>query len=115
MSVSNEFKNLTLNERRIILKGITSGATKTAIIQTLGKEIKLHRILSHKSKLPLECSNYRKCPFDRHCTPDCYGYLPFYCSRRDRSPGACNGCSNWSHYRFNKYQYKPEIAQADYV
>lgn len=122
MSVSNKFKHLTIDERRIILKGITSGATKTAIAQTLGKdkstigkEIKLHRILSHKSKLPLECSNYRKCPFDRHCSPDCPGYLPFHCSRRDISPGACNGCSNQSYCRFNKYQYKPEIAQADYV
>ena len=24
--------------------------------------------------------------------------------RRDRSPGACNGCSNWSRCRFDKYQ-----------
>ena len=57
MSVSNEFKHLTLDERRIILKGITSGATKTAIAQTLGKdkstigkEIKLHRIPEFDSK-----------------------------------------------------------------
>ena len=41
-------------------------------------------------------------------------YNPFHCSRRDRSPGACNGCSNWSHCRFDKYQYCPEDAQMDY-
>ena len=36
------------------------------------------------------------------------------CSRRDRTPGACNGCSNWSHCRFDKFQYSPEKAQSDY-
>lgn len=38
----------------------------------------------------------------------------FKCSRRDRSPGACNGCTNWSHCRFDKYKYKPELAQQNY-
>ena len=40
--------------------------------------------------------------------------MPFRCSRRDRSPGACNGCPNRSHCRFDKYQYCPEDAQMDY-
>ena len=101
MSTSNSFSHLTLEERRIILTGITNGSTKTAIAQTIGKdkstvgkEIKLHRALTHKCKMPLECSNYRKCVFGRQCTADCPEYEPFRCSRRDRSPGACNGCSN---------------------
>ncbi len=121
MSNSNAFSHLTLEERRIILTGITNGSTKTAIAQTIGKdkstvgkEIKLHRALTHKCKMPLECNNYRRCPFERQCTPDCPEYDPFHCSRRDRSPGACNGCSNWSHCRFDKYQYCPEDAQMDY-
>lgn len=121
MSNSNAFSHLTLQERRIILTGIINGSTKTAIAQTIGKdkstvgkEIKLHRALTHKCKMPLECNNYRKCPFKRQCTPDCPDYIPFHCSRRDRTPGACNGCSNWSHCRFNKYQYCPEDAQMDY-
>ena len=121
MSATNSFSHLTLEERRIILTGITNGSSKAAIAQTIGKdkstigkEIKLHRTLSHKCKMPLECNNYRKCMFGRQCTQDCPGYSPFKCSRRDRSPGACNGCSNWSHCRFNKYTYSPEDAQMDY-
>lgn len=121
MNNTNAFSHLTLDERRIILTGITNGSTKTAIAQTIGKdkstvgkEIKLHRTLTHKCKMPLECNNYRKCVFDRHCTPDCPEYSPFRCSRRDRTPGACNGCSNWSHCRFDKYLYCPEDAQMDY-
>lgn len=112
---------MTLEERRIILTGIIHGSTKTAIAQTIGKdkstvgkEIKLHRTLTHKCKMPLECNHYRKCPFGRQCTPDCPEYEPFRCSRRDRTPGACNGCSNWSRCRFDKYQYCPEDAHTDY-
>ena len=121
MSTKNEFTHLTLEERRIILTGITNGSTKTAIAKTIGKdnstvgkEIKLHRVLSHKCNMPLECNNYRKCPFGRNCTADCPEYSPFHCNRRDRTPGACNGCANWTHCRFDKYQYRPEEAQREY-
>lgn len=121
MKTQNSFSHLTLEERRIILAGITNGSTKAAIAQTIGKdkstvgkEIKLHRSLTHKCKMPLECNHYRKCVYGRQCTPDCPEYSPFRCSRRDRSPGACNGCSNWSHCRFDKYQYCPEDAHLDY-
>ena len=121
MSKSNAFSHLTLEERRIILTGIMNGSTKTAIAQTIGKdkstvgkEIRLHRTLTHKCRMPLECNNYRKCPFGRQCTPDCPKYEPFHCPRRDRTPGACNGCPSWSYCRFDKYQYCPEDAQTDY-
>lgn len=121
MSETNSFSHLTIEERRIILTGITNGSTKTAIAQTIGKdkstvgkEIKLHRTLTHKCNMPLECDNYRRCVYGRQCTADCPEYKPFRCTRRDRTPGACNGCSNWSHCRFDKYQYCPEDAQADY-
>ena len=122
MKTPNAFSHLTLDERRIILTGIKNGSTKTAIARTLGKdkstigkEIKLHRTLPHKCSLPLECSNYRKCTFERRCTADCPHYVPFRCPRRDRSPGACNGCTNWQRCRFDKYQYSPETAQMDYI
>lgn len=122
MKTLNAFSHLTLEERRIILTGIKNGSTKTAIARTLGKdkstigkEIKLHRTLTHKCSLPLECNNYRKCIFERKCTSDCPHYVPFHCPRRDRSPGACNGCTNWQRCRFDKYQYSPETAQADYI
>ena len=121
MSNNNCFSHLTLDERRVILTGITNGSTKAAIAKTIGKEkstvgkeIKLHRTLSHKCNMPLECNNYRKCIYGRICTLDCPKYSPFKCSRRDRSPGACNGCSKWSHCRFNKYSYNPETAYDDY-
>lgn len=121
MKTQNSFSHLTLEERRIILAGITNGSTKTAIAQTIGKdkstvgkEIKLHRSLTHKCKMPLECSRYKKCVYGRQCTFDCPDYSPFHCSRRDRSPGACNGCPNWPRCRFDKYQYSPEKAHRDY-
>lgn len=121
MKTQNSFSHLTLAERLIILTGITNGSTKAAIAQTIGKdkstvgkEIKLHRALTHKCKMPLECNHYKKCVFGRQCSPDCPEYSPFHCSRRDRSPGACNGCSNWSRCRFDKYQYCPEDAHKDY-
>lgn len=121
MKTQNSFSHLTLEERRIILAGITNGSTKAAIAQTIGKdkstvgkEIKLHRSLTHKCKMPLECSHYKKCVYGRQCSPDCPEYSPFHCSRRDRSPGACNGCSGWSRCHFDKYQYCPEDAHMDY-
>ena len=121
MKTQNSFSHLTLEERRIILAGITNGSTKTAIAQTIGKdkstvgkEIRLHRTLTYKCKMPLECNHYKKCVYGRQCTPDCPEYSPFHCSRRDRSPGACNGCSDWSRCRFDKFQYSPEEAHRDY-
>ncbi len=121
MENTNAHSHLTLEERRIILKGITNGSTKAAIARTIGKdkstigkEIKAHRILVKKCPLPLECSAYKKCAFDRQCKTDCPDYTPFRCPRRDRSPGACNGCSNRSRCRFDKYEYNPEKAQSVY-
>ena len=82
-TTSNKGKHLTLEERRIILKGIESGADKTAIANTIGKEIKKHRVLTSKCHLPLECSNYAHCK---------------------------HGCANYSKCRFDKYRYVPEQA-----
>lgn len=122
MTSSNKFLHLTLEERRIILTGINNNSTKSAIARiigkdksTVGKEIKRHRILTHKCRMPLECSNYRKCVYERKCTLDCPDYLAFKCSRRDRSPGVCNGCPLWLSCRFDKYRYYPEKAHAHYL
>lgn len=121
MAKANGNTHLTLEERKIIETGIRNGSTKTAISDTLGKdnstigkEIKLHRVLSHKCHMPLECKAYRKCIHGRYCTPDCPGYVPFTCPRRDRSPGACNGCGKWSKCRFNKFTYDAEKAHSAY-
>lgn len=117
----NKGKHLTLEERRIILKGIENGSDKASIAATIGKdkstvskEIKKHRILVHTSKMALDCINYKHCHYGRVCITSCAGYVPFKCTRRDRSPGACNGCSNNNHCRFDKYRYDPELADTEY-
>ena len=91
--------HLTLENRKIIQSGIEHGATKTSIADTIGKdnstigkEIAQHRIQKNKCSLPLECAVYQHCKLGRQCTTACPKYVPFKCVRRDRSPGACNGC-----------------------
>ena len=121
MAASNKNKALTLDERRVIETGIRNGSTKTSIADTIGKdkstvgkEIRRHRILKHKCTMPLECSNYAKCKFHRHCLVSCPSYLKFSCTRRDRSPGACNGCGCYTQCRFNKYYYDAHTAHEEY-
>ena len=118
---TNNITHLTNEERRIIESGIRHGSTKTAIAKTIGKdnstvgkEIKLHRKLKHPTSLSCECSNYKQCKYGRECFPECDEYKEFTCKRRDRSPGACNGCRNYSHCRFNKYIYDPDNAEHEY-
>ena len=118
---TNSNKHLTIDERRIIETGIRNGSTHTAIAQTLGKsksaigkEIKLHREIKTRSTLPMECVGYSHCRHYRNCSANCPDYVPFECKRRDRSPGACNGCPNMSKCRFTKYWYYPEKAQDEY-
>lgn len=118
---TNKNKHLTHEERCIIETGIRNGSSKKAIADTLGKdkstigkEIKLHRINTYKCKLPLECSAYAKCKHGRYCTSSCPDFVPFTCTKRDRSPGACNGCSKFNSCRFDKFLYKPDIAHKEY-
>ena len=117
----NKNAHLSLSDRQIIETGITNGSTKTAIAKnlgkdksTIGKEIKSHRKLTHKFNLPLECSNYQKCKLGRSCRPECSDYIPFSCKRRDRSPGACNGCFKYTRCRFDKYRYSAIDAHNEY-
>lgn len=114
-------KALTLQERRIIEDGIRNGVTKSVIAQsigknnsTIGREIKLHRTLTHKCSLPRECSQYQKCPRKKECTDDCPDFQIFKCGRRDRSPGACNGCEYYRNCRYNKYIYDAKEADKAY-
>lgn len=121
MKSDNANVHLTLEERTIIEIGIRNGSTKTAIARTIGKdnstvgkEIKLHRRTTHKSSLPRECANYKKCIHNRVCTATCPDYIAFKCKRRDRSPGACNGCSKRQFCRFDKIDYDAVYAQNEY-
>ena len=121
MNINNDIKHLTSEERRIIETGIRNGSTKTAIAatigkdnSTIGKEIKLHRKLKFKCTLPRPCVNYKHCKYKRECSPTCEDFVPFVCKRRDRSPGACNGCKSNSSCRFDKYYYDPADAEHEY-
>ena len=121
MAASNKNCALTLEDRRIIETGVRNGSTKTAIANTIGKdkstigkEIKRHRILKHKCQMPLECSNYARCKYGRQCTASCQSYRKFYCPRRDRSPGACNGWEKYKSCRFDKYYYEAAAAHNEY-
>ncbi|MCR0138339.1 hypothetical protein MKA29_20315, partial [[Clostridium] innocuum] len=50
----------------------------------------------------------------KNCTVNCPDYSKFRCKRRDRTPGACNGCEKLKSCRFDKYLYKPTIAYEEY-
>ena len=114
--------HLTLSDRIVIETGIRNGSSKTSIADTLGKnkstigrEIAEHRFLKMKCALPVECANYAKCKPGQHCIgSSCKNYVPFVCKRRDRSPGACNGCECFNTCRFEKYWYEAAMAQKEY-
>ena len=115
MSSNNKNLHLTVQERIIIEKGIENGSTKTAIAltigkdkSTVGKEIKKHRELVHKSSYKINCANMKNCSHNHVCD-NCADFKPFTCNRRDRSPGACNGCSKYTHCRYDKYRYKADF------
>lgn len=121
MAANEKGTHLNYEDRKIIQTGIENGSTKTSIANTIGKdnstvgkEIALHRTLKSKCALPLECKAYQHCKLGRNCTIACPRYVPFKCNRRDRSPGACNGCSNYSKCRFDKYWYDASTAEKEY-
>ena len=124
MATSNKNLHLTDDERKIIQRGIENNSSKKSIADTLGKdkstigkEIRNHRTLSYKSKYPVECIDAGKCPnkYSHHCSKECPSFKPFICKRRDRSPGACNGCERYKRCRFDKYKYEADAAQKEYV
>lgn len=120
MSSNNKNLHLTVQERIIIEKGIENGSTKAAIAltigkdkSTVGKEIKKHRELVHKSSYKINCANMKNCSHNHVCV-NCADFKPFTCNRRDRSPGACNGCSKYTYCRYDKYRYKADFSHKKY-
>ncbi|WP_239461090.1 hypothetical protein [Faecalicoccus acidiformans] len=114
-------KHCSLDDRIIICNGIVNGATKKSIADTIGKdpstvgkEIKLHRRHSKPCSYTRDCVLFPHCPNKKRCSSGCSDYVPFVCKRRDRSPGACNGCSSFRTCRYDKYIYDPEDAQDNY-
>ena len=120
MSSNNKNLHLTVQERIIIEKGIENGSTKAAIAltigkdkSTVGKEIKKHRELVHKSSYKINCANMKNCSHNHVCD-NCADFKPFTCNRRDRSPGACNGCSKYTYCRYDRYRYKADFSHKKY-
>ena len=123
MAASNKNSHLTLEDRRIIQKGIENGSSKQSIADTLGKdnstigkEIKNHRSLAYSSAYPIDCVLFPKCKNrdTYQCNSNCASYKKFTCNRRDRSPGACNGCTKYRGCRFTKYRYIAESSHHEY-
>ena len=122
MAENNKNSHFTLQDRQIIQTGIQNGSKKTHIASILGKdkssigkEIKKHRKLNHKNTYPTDCAKYPRCSSKKSCIPEsCLNYSRFRCSRRDRSPGACNGCSKYIHCRYDKYFYYADEAHKEY-
>ena len=114
--------HLTLDERRIIEAGITNSSTKSAIAKNIGKdattvakEIRKHRIFKARNAFnrPVMCDKLSVCPH-KPCIEKCEFFQEPKCNRRDKSPGACNGCEKASKCRYDKYFYKAETADEEY-
>lgn len=121
-STGGKNKSLTLEQRRLIQKGIELGYSKVSIAHniekdksTVGKEIKLHRQKVESSETnPLDCTGFANCKYGLECSEDCEGYKPFVCRRRDRTPGACNGCTEYDACPYEKYWYDADDAHESY-
>jgi IS30 family transposase len=115
-------RHLTPEERKIIETGITNGATKADISRTIAKdattvakEIRVHRKLKARNTYgrPVLCKFQKECPQKpRACKCDLFQEP--VCNRRDKSPGACNGCPKTSRCLMDKYFYSAETAEKEY-
>ena len=113
--------HLNLEQRKIIQNGIESGISKVEIAKllvkdpsTIGKEIKKHRKLKPRNVFNLDslCIHLKEC---HGCKKKCDRYEEAKCSRRDRSPGACNKCPNISNCHLDKYFYYASQAEESYL
>ena len=113
-------KHLTLDDRKIIQTGIENRSNKVDIARTLGKdpstiakEIKKHRILKPRNlfNYPSICIHTKECG---GCKFKCSRYEEIKCSKRDKSPGACNKCPNIPRCHLDKYFYYASDANNEY-
>lgn len=114
--------HLTLEERKIIQSGIENGGTKADIARTIGKdattvakEIRKHREFKPRNTFnrPVLCARIKICS-TRSCVKKCELYEAPKCSRRDKSPGACNKCPSGQKCRMDKYYYNAHSADKAY-
>ena len=122
MAANTKYKHFTLEDREVIAKGIENGSTKASLGRVLGKdssaiakEIRKHRERYRKGRYPTQCRLFSRCPRKKTCQDlACSDYAPFYCPRRDRTPGACNGCSKISSCPYERFLYHPAHAHDAY-
>lgn len=123
MAANSKNSHMSLGDRIIIQTGIENGSTKSAIAKnlnkdktTVAKEIRLHRTLACKCRYSIDCVFVKKCGSRDtiHCPGDCNHYEPFTCKRRDRSPGACNGCTKYKSCPYDKFKYDANVADREY-
>ena len=123
MGKTKDSTHLTLEERIVIQTGISNGSSKKSIAETIGKdattvakEIRKHREKRARNSFnyATDCSNLKKC--GKKCVGKCERYTPFSCKRRDRTPGACNGCEVFAQSKchWDKYIYDAKRAQKEY-
>ena len=114
--------HLTLEERKIIEIGISNGTNKSSISKTIGKdattvakEIRKHRKFKARNTYgrPVMCEKTNICQ-RKPCTTKCEFFTEPKCSRRDKSPGACNGCVKASKCLYDKWYYNAEQAHEEY-
>ncbi len=117
-------KHLTFDDRNKIESSIHKGKTISQIAKKLEKSFGTvkNEIVTHRKIAPAlnmygsSCSNFKFCK-SRTCKNGgeiCSSYDEFKCARRDKSPGACNGCDNWQSCHYDKYRYDAQIAQNEY-
>ena len=125
--MKRKYNQLTLSDRIAIENGINAGLSKAEIARsinkdksTVGNEIKRHRQEMKTYVLyPIDCKFFPTCKDKYHLCKahngaPCANYASFYCSRRDRTPGVCNGCPSFSKCHYQKYKYTAASADVEY-
>jgi transposase, IS30 family len=114
--------HLTHEDRKVIQAGIENNSTKAAIARTIGKdattvakEIRNHRQLKPRNTLhrPILCAHLKTCAH-KPCVKKCGLFEEPACTRRDKSPGACNKCEKIKTCSMDKYLYDAELAHKEY-
>jgi len=117
-----QIHHLTLHDRQAIQSSIEEGKTKAEIGRLLGKdpcgvsrEIIRHRELKERNLFnrPVLCAKRKDCKI-RKCLRKCKYYEEPVCVRRDRLPGACNGCEKRANCPMDKYFYHAARADSKY-
>jgi IS30 family transposase len=141
-TIQTNQKHMNQENRVVIEKGLDSSCSLRSISKELGKdpttiskEIKKHRVFQEHNKfneptfrcaLARNCHRknvcstvtlcHRECKHCQRCHNFCKDYKPFdyHCPKTDKAPFVCNGCSNKSGCRLDKYYYRAVRAQKAY-